>query len=458
MFLVVPTSAGEFSSFLGLAAVVSSAAVFCVIGRTPDKWSSALVVGLMIPVTAFSKATSLYAPLLLVTALVLFSVGRRFKTALTVLITTLAVVWFLSSSAASDAFSIGLFDFLSIGELSQGHFFWQFVSLFVVLAPLIPGLALGVWLLWQEKSSENRPLIYGLFLVMAAGFASRFLLVGEIQKTGYLWNPATFASALLVALAVVTLWRQPLFVQRPPVAVTATGVVFVIVLAISQMLPNLNAGSAVAKSLRIWSRPSFILFATVAVVVLISLFIRRSNGLSKGRIQWAVMLLASLIPFVAAVEALPSFTEKYREARNGKTDWEQEPWLSSRDVIEVSHFLRDSTPSESLVAVTLCEDNDQGCVEDYSLAAYSKRRFLSLGGSFVLYWPKDELTVADAANSVLSDRNSITEVIAYWQARGASYGVIDKSYLSNSDIDSVRLLQEKILFENDRYQVLRLGR
>jgi hypothetical protein len=81
-----------------------------------------------------------------------------------------------------------------------------------------------------------------------------------------------------------------------------------------------------------------------------------------------------------------------------------------------------------------------------------------LGGTLVLYWPKDELTVADARNSVLSDSNSITEVIAYWQARGASYGVINKSYLSNSDIDAVTLLQEKILFENNRYQVLRLGR
>jgi len=458
VFLIVPIGVAEFSNFLGLAAMISSAAVICVIGRTSDKWSSAFVIGLMIPVTAFSKATSLYAPLLLVIALVLFSVHRRFKIELAVLIATLAAVGFLRwGSPASGDFNIALFYVYSIGELSQGHIFWRFVSLFVLLAPLIPGFALGAWLLSQEKLSEIRPLVYGLFAVMAAGYASRFLIGGRIETIRYLWEPATFASALLVGLAVVTLWRQPLHVRRPPTVVIASVAVFVVVLAISQMLPDLNSGSAVAKLLRILSRPSFVLFAAVVVVALISLFSKRRNGLSTGSNRWGVVLLTSLVPLVAAVEAFPSFVESYREARNGKTVLQREPWLGSKDLIEVSHFLWDSTPSESLVAVTLCEYDTSSCVMDYSLAAYSRRRFLSSGGSFVLSWQQDELTVADATNSVLSDSNSITGVISYWHARGVSYGVIDKTYLSIGDIDAVRLLQEEILFENDRYQVLRLG-
>ena len=459
VLLIVPITVAEFSNYLGLAAMISSAAIIYVFSRTSDKWSSAIVLGLMIPVTAFSKATSLYGPLLLVTALVLFSVRRRLKTALAVLITTLTVVWFLrSASPASGDFRITLFYTDSIGELSQGSMFWQFVSLFVVLAPLIPGFVLGAWLLSQENSSEIRSLVYGLFAVMAAGYASRFLIGGRIETIRYLWEPATVASALLVALAVVKLWRQPLIIRRPPTAVIASSAVFVVVLAISQILPDLNSGSAVAKLLRIWSRPSFILFVAVVVVALISLFMRKGNGLRVGSNRWNVVLLTSLIPFVVAVDALPGFAERYREARNGATDAGREPWLGSKDVIEVSHFLRDSTPSESLVAVTLCEYLTQDCTTDYSLAAYSRRRFLSLGGDFVLYWPLDELTVADSKNSVLSGSNSITEVISYWHSRGANYGVIDKTYLAIGDVDAVRLLEEEILFENNRYQVLQLER
>lgn len=457
LLLIVPIAPVEFSNYLGLAAMISSAAIICVFSRTSDKWSSAIVLGLMIPVTAFSKATSLYGPLLLVTALVLFSAHRRFKTALAVLITTLTVMWFLrSASPASGAFSVRLFDTYSIGELSQGHIFWQFVSLFVVLAPLIPGFVLGAWLLSQEKLSEIRSLVYGLFAVMAAGYASRFLIGGRIEVIRYLWEPATFASALLVALAVMKLLRQPFVVRRPPTGVIVSSAVFVVVVAISQILPDLNSGSAVAKSLRIWSRPSFILFVAVVVMALISLFLRKGNGLRVGSNRWNVVLVTSLIPFVVAVEALPGFAERYREARNGVTVADREPWLGSKDVIEVSHFLRDSTPSESLVAVTLCEYLTQDCITDYSLAAYSRRRFLSLGGSMVLYWPLNDLTVADSKNSVLSDSNSIKEVISYWHSRGVSYGVIDKTYLSTGDVDAVRLLQEEILFENNRYQVLQL--
>ena len=459
VFLIVPIGVAEFSNFLGLAAMISSAAVICVIGRTSDKWSSAFVIGLMIPVTAFSKATSLYGPLLLVTVLVLFSVRRRIKTALAVLIATLAVVGFLRwGSPAVGDFNIALFMPPQLGELSHGHIFWRFVSLFVLLAPLTPGFALGAWLLSQKKLSEIRPLVYGLFAVMAAGYASQFLTGGQIVAIRYLWEPATFANALLVGLAVVTLWRQPLHVRRPPTVVIASVAVFVVVLAISQMLPDLNSVSAVAKLLRILSRPSFVLFAAVVVVALISLFIKRRNGLSTGSNRWRVVLLTSLVPLVAAIEAFPSFVESYREARNGTTVLQREPWLGSKDVLEVSHFLQDSTPSESLVAVTLCEYLTQDCTDDYSLAAYSRRRFLSLGGGFVLYWQQDGLPVADATNSVLSASNSITEVISYWHSRGVNYGVIDKTYLAIGDVDAVRLLEEEILFENNRYQVLQLGR
>ena len=76
----------------------------------------------------------------------------------------------------------------------------------------------------------------------------------------------------------------------------------------------------------------------------------------------------------------------------------------------------------------------------------------------MLDWPIDELTVADSKNSVLSGSNSITEVISYWHSRGANYGVIDKTYLAIGDVDAVRLLEEEILFENNRYQVLQLER
>jgi hypothetical protein len=456
--IFIPISATSFSNHLGFSAVVSSAAVIVCAKRRPDRWSSAVIVALMVPVTAFSKATSMYATFLLIFAVSLLSPPRHIRATVATLLTTVSTIWFLGASSPSSAnFDLTLFSPNSIGELASGNRMWRLVSLLVVIAPLVPGFALGVWLWSQTKALQSRALLFGLLAVVVAAYSSRFLVGGRTEPIRYLWEPAMFAGSLVIALAVVEIWNQPGWRRKPPATFRIIALFFVVALGISQLLPDLNSGSSVAKLLRIFGRADFILFVGVSVVLVLRLVGHsRFNPQAKAH-HWSIGLLIFAIPIVAVVNQIPWFIENFSEARNGVMALQRGAYLAPRDVIEVGDYLREVTEREDLVAVTLCEYLADGCPTDYSLATYSRRSFLSLGGSFVLYWDPSDLAYTDATKSVLSPSNSLSQAISYWRSRGADYAVVDRKLLFERDHVVLETESRNVVFENRRFAVLSIG-
>jgi len=368
----------------------------------------------------------------------------------------LGVFWFLSTSPSSSDFRLEPFSENSISEFAFGSVAWRLIAILVVLAPLAPGLVLGVWLWSKRTSPPSRALLHGLAATLTVGFVSRFLIGGRIETIRYNWEPAVFASSLVVALAIMAAWHQPDWRRRHPAIAVFTATIFVSALGLSQLLPNLDSGSDIAKLLRILRRPDFVLMSGI-FIVLVAMVVGRYRGNPQSSTRhWSIRVLICLIPIVAAVNQVPGFTESYSEARSGKTDSQRRQYLASQEVIEVGNYLRETTESDSLVAVTICDYEAGGCSTDYSLAAYSQRRFHSLGGSFVLYWNRDDLVSADATGSVVTASNPLPRVISYWRSRGVDYGVIDFDVIPEPDRALLEGESMNVIFENNRFAVLDL--
>jgi hypothetical protein len=161
---------------------------------------------------------------------------------------------------------------------------------------------------------------------------------------------------------------------------------------------------------------------------------------------------------MAVADNIPSYMKAYRESLSGETDVERVRWLPTANILEVTNFLREQTPSASLVGLTLCRSTRDDCEGNstYLFAAYSGRQFLSLGGSFILNWPQDRQVLDDYASSISVGSSSLSTTLKRWQTRGVDYGIIDKQLVSRQDRAFLTMSTSVVEFENNRYLVLKL--
>ncbi len=456
LFVLVPITLDNLSNLLGLAAVTASVAVASSAARRQDSWLGAMVLASMIPATAISKAPFLYASLLVIVCSSLLRVREKWRSMLiaTAVGVLLLVILRLASPLSGD-FALTFFDEKSLFEFSEGSFAVRLLALAVVAAPISSGFVIALHLLGSGSSQHARPVIAGLLLVLVVGYLSRFVTSGRYESIQYAWMPATIASGLLVAsICFMTAAHGVQATSNKRSLAASLFSVVVALLVLPQVVPNLDSGSFIAKLLRFLRIPDFILLAVCIAVLLYSIVWKKDLGSrhSHGR-QMAVnglrtALIVAVSGLTATANVAPELHQSFQESLSGVTDSERVGWVGSSELIEASRYLRSSTEDDSLIAITLSSSRAYSAIES-AFPAYSRRRFLSVGKPV---WPSSAQELIDARRSIATSLTELLQVESFWRSRGADYGVIDLALIGKWESELSR-----VVFENSKYQIVKLG-
>lgn len=460
LLLSVPA---PLSNFLGLAALVSS---LLIVRRVIDSQSFLrvfVIVFLTLGAIIFSKAPYLYAGVGVFLVISVFGQSKSWRTIGSVLVSTsILLLLFLQTPASSD-YHLSFFDFNSIGELSGGRS--QVLGVVSVFAPLAIGFSAGVMIMTQGSNSWLRFFTLSSFGVLTAGLFFRLAVGGRIESIRYLWEPAVLFASLLVAAWFIMSTSQ---VTRREVTITS-GLAAIIALIwfslVPLLVPNLNSGSIVAKFLRLVRDPNFAQFLHFLLIVSVFRITRVYSSVSKRfrlsinirrQHTWATAIFPIAVG-VALAAFIPGVVESVKGARSGIQDAQRQTYIGDPYTAEVAQAIATVARSTEVIAVSLsgCEVKQEVCSTDYSLAAYSKRRFLNLGG-FIMYWDRSEQEIADYFLSARIGAEPLGETLLKLQQRGVGFVVIDKHLVERpwELRGSQAGLKER--FQNQRYVLFQL--
>jgi hypothetical protein len=460
--LLVPITPESPSNSLGISAILASICIGLRTIRGRNSWFGAAVCAAMMPATVLAKAPFVYASALTVSSL-LISQPHKMRRELVTFISLGLGLWFFLRSATplSGDFRLSPFSPSSIFELAEGSAPVRLLALLIVFAQLAPGAILGCILLLTERTASLRSLLVGCLITMFAGYAARFIVGGKIETIRYLWLPALISSTIIILVAINSVSTKQLRAGKTLEAMILAGSVATLwLIVIPHLIPNLNSGSLLAKTYRVWRSPDFFQFLFVISVALVlggcisktAKYLKLPEPSSRS-LTASILSVALVAGVVSIGNQLPDIVQNMRETKLGISDSNREEWIGTADLRQASSFLKNSTPSDSLVALTLCDANDSNCGNlDFSFAAYGQRRFLAL---WVPEWPSGTLEIIDAESSTIQKNGSISELLTYWKRRDVDYGVIDKA-LVGKDVQTEIEKSNKIVFENARYQIIEL--
>lgn len=454
-------SPGPLSNFLGNLSILVALVLGLEIRSRSPRLALATVSISIISAAMFSKATAFYAVFLLVFMCALAStLTRRIVTFS--LIGGLALMLFLFSRAPSRSdLALSWFNPDSLGELAAGGGPHRVLALASVLAPLILGLLAAVLLVFQPIYLALRLAGYALLLVMLIGYITRFTVGGRIETIRYWWEPAPLAASVMVAV-----WLAASHGELPnrfilgiaSLAVVLAGVWYFF---LPRVIPNLNSGSIVAKFLRLLLSPDAIPLATGLAVSLLAVggLHKVSNqhlAIAISRQSMAAVLIIGGMAGAGALRLTQSIAEEMRDISADPLQVEKNAWFGSPDLQEIGSFIKLRTPSDSLLALTLCNPSRDTCPNQYEIATFSERRFLSLGGTFFTSWNQEEHVLADYSLSTEIATRAPSEVAGALRRRGVDLLVVDNRFvpsgwgqvMSRSGFDQV--------FINDGFSLLAL--
>lgn len=446
------------SNFLGLSVLASIVLMSRYIVESRRQFVKVALVFLLLTSLAFSKVPYLYAGVIvLVTSAVLGSV-RSWVIVLSATVSAAVLLLFFSLSVASSDFRIDPFSEDSIFELSDGRG-KELLGLIAVSAPLALGFAAGLATLDWRNSRRLRVFVFSSLIVLITGMALRLIVSGRIESIRYLYEPAVFFASLLVAVWHLSAGER---LQRssPGLAVgVAICVVATWLLVVPRVVPNLNSGSVFAKSLRIVRDPNFAQIVVAGLGVIVVLAQRGLYSLKQKSPQsdWSLtnqIWRWALYPVAAGVAIavyLPGFVESISESRSGVQDADRREYVGSVEEIALAKVIRETAQRNELIAVSICDYYDNGCTTDYSLAAYSKRRFLSLGGTFVVFWGGTQQELLDYRTSSEMNSEPLERIIDYLRRRDVGYLAVDKTLVKSDWTDSMSRLRLQVLYQNSRY-------
>lgn len=214
-----------------------------------------------------------------------------------------------------------------------------------------------------------------------------------------------------------------------------------------------------AKSLRMARDPNFVQIVVVAVgfVMLVAQHFPFHLRRKSPQIDWSLtnqIWCWSLYPIAAGVAIaafLPGFVESISESRSGVQDADRREYVGSVEEVALATVIRETAQINELIAVSICDYYDNGCTTDYSLAAYSKRRFLSLGGTFVVFWGGTQQELLDYRTSSEMNSEPLERIIDYLRRRDVGYLAVDKTLVKSDWTDSMSRLRLQVLYQNSRY-------
>ena len=450
--VTVPVSHFAGSNQLGVVAVISTVSIVVAISRTEYLWRHSLLLAALILATALSKIPFAYAPMCIIGSVIVLSRKFQIRKSMPVLITFIAIFEFVRrANPAGGDYSIRWISESAETVEQKFSLVFEVVRIVVIGSSLVPIIILTALQIKDSREEFERRLLGGLLGVLTLGFVARLLLDGRGESISYIWMPALVASGLLHLMALGWL------MERSDSRGTFTLLLGCVAGLFLILLVNLY---------RLVSSSGFV--SLVFSFAVVAMLLGQLNPLSKeGRggsllqrspVKFAAGLLMVLSVSMAVADNIPSYMKAYRESLSGETDVERVRWLPTANILEVTNFLREQTPSASLVGLTLCRSTRDDCEGNstYLFAAYSGRQFLSLGGSFILDWPQDRQVLDDYASSISVGSSSLSTTLKRWQTRGVDYGIIDKQLVSRQDRAFLTMSTSVVEFENNRYLVLKL--
>lgn len=462
-YVLALSVASPLSNFLGLSVLVCVVLLSRYIVDS-QRWSVRLpLVFLILTALVFSKAPYLYAAVVILVIGAVFGLVKSWAVVIFTAISSTALLLFFSLSQASSGFRIDPFNAASVFELSEGRG-TKLLALISVSAPLALGLVAGLAAMDWRGSRRVRTFVLSSLIVVVLGAISRLVVGGRIETIRYLFEPAVLFASLLVAVWYVNDGeRLRRGTQNVSVGI-ALGVAAVWLLVIPEVVPNLNSGSTSAKLLRMIRDPNFaqVVFVAIGVVLFairhLTGYVRREpQGYDWSLENWIRQkLLFPVAVGVTIATFLPGLVQSVSESRSGIQDAQRLTYIGSAEQVALAHVIKERTASNDLIAVSLCDSRVKNCPTDYVLAAYSKRRFLSLGGSFVLFWGGNIQETLDYETSVRIPDVPIKDTLSDLRYRGVGYLVIDKTVVNRTWIDSANQKGLLGFYENSRFVLFEL--
>jgi len=462
-----PIDPDPLSNLLGSSALITATAVSILLTSQVSKWTVGTAICLVMLATAFSKASYLYAAPLILLSVCFVAAARRVTVLISTAICALLLLFFFSSASpqASDL-SIDWFNSNSIGELAAGSTFSRILAVVVVFSAISLSSVCAVIIERFTRSSMARALAISLMAVMTIGFVSRLAVGGRIESIRYYWEPALLASGLVILLFACCLVNS--LTSKSLSLAIFLGVVtgFVWNLLVPLVIPSLNSGSVIAKSLRFLRSPMSILLVVSFALGLVVLqnrtryFGERQSRSLAGFSRVPTLPLSIVSATVAATiaGALPLVTEQLNKSRNGLQDLERSSWIGTAELLDLAENIKFITSPDDLLAMSLCEWKPPMYENIYSIAAHTDRRFLSLGGTHVAYYEMTDLVEQDLQLSIELGRDFPEVAASALRARGVDYVILSSRCTSEAWRQALSGPNFVGLYENPSFFLLRVTR
>lgn len=446
------------SNFLGLTVLVCIVVLSQYIVDS-QRWSVRLpLVFLTLTALVFSKAPYLYAGVISLVIGAVFGLVKSWAVVVFTAVSSTVLLLFFSLSEAASDFRIEPFSSYSVFELSEGRG-TKLLALISVSAPVALGLVVGLAVIDWRGSTRVRTFVLSSLVVVIVGATSRLVVGGRIETIRYLFEPAILFASLLVAVWYVCDGKR---VRRGTPGFSAgisIGVAAVWLLAVPKVVPNLNSGSTFAKLLRVIRDPNFaqVTFVAIGAMLFAAQHLTRYARLGPLGFDRSLanrILQKLLFPVAVGVTiaaSLPGLVESFSESRSGIQDTQRRSYIGSTEQVALARVIKERTANNDLIAVSLCDSRVEKCPTDYVLAAYSKRRFLSLGGTFVQFWGGNKQEILDYETSARIGAVPISNTLHYLKGREVGYLVVDKSVVNETWIDSANQNGLVRLYENSQF-------
>lgn len=468
VFFFAVNIAHPLSDFLGSVVLIGVAAfaVHGVPSHSPIR--ATIFLTLLIGALVFAKGTYLFAGVMLLT--VVSHVNRRsISHKLLPSIIGFAYLVLFAQSSPGSSYRFEFLSATSVGEFSVGNSFVRFLGgVVVVLKPYAIGIVAVMAMVayagpvWKAKS-----IAYGLTSTLSLGvlfglFAGSY----DFRTASYLARPSLLAVGLLVVVMWISVSSYGVSFQSAAVAaVGGTSVFLMWSLIVPSVVPNLNSGSSVAKSLRQIRDPQIVAFILLLLLAVLFVFRYLIMGDRKApeircwlRVLVNPLLVIVLFVVVASFPRLARIEERRVDTVSGYEDLLNDGVVGSEEIRDIAFQLRMRALPNELTAYSLESDDPHrpDSERPFLLAAYSRRNFLHLAG-FTKYWGHQNVQGQfDMSASLQMLQTSGSEVMSVLRSREVRYVVLDTNRLVGDWIRDAKTAGAVVLYSNSNFVLLQI--
>jgi len=397
-----------------------------------------------IAAVAFSKGPFVWMPVALAVALTAFDWRARWRLAVVAITSGLVLIYFFrSSNVLSQTYSLSFWPRNAMASEFDLSLYSVKVFVDVLVNPLILGVPCLV-LLIMARDEVKRQLSVALLVIMSLAIGSRlFLDSNGPGATDLFYSPGIVASALAMLLLV----RFVDFIA----SLRRTHVTMIVFSALAIVLGNEQFDKEVISS--------YFVGATVVLVMVFGVGLRLRARPSSDQ-AFRQRVLAGCAFFTITLFTCQSLWDFYREIPGRiqqSTVTRYEDWYGSSQFRELKTFVQTSTPTSSLFAYSIKQDDSLDDYEiDYRPAALLKRRFLALHPLF---------DRADVSPQLWSDVEASRQIgvvpaqksIDYLAKRGVSYLLVDRSQIYPEWLQDAQDSGAVVEFYTSELVLLKLG-